>query len=94
MGLVLGHEKNMYVAVQKLKVTCWNQSHYLEVSQGAIFIEQIMRFGLILGQLAILKKNWADYEQFLRPVFFMLSWAKEINKDKNIVASEQKSCLK
>ena len=27
VGLVLVHEKkNMYVAVQKLKVTCWNQS--------------------------------------------------------------------
>ena len=56
VGLVLGHEKNMYVAVQKLKVTCWNQSHYLEVSQGAIFIEQIMRFGLILAGTILKKK--------------------------------------
>jgi hypothetical protein len=28
----------------------------MEVAQGAIFMEQNMRFGLILGQLAILKK--------------------------------------
>ena len=34
-----------------------NQSYYIEVAQGAIFMEQIMRFRLILGQLAILKKS-------------------------------------
>ena len=40
------------------------QSHYIEVSQEAIFMEQNMRFGLILGGLAIqLKKKFgADYE--------------------------------
>ena len=32
-----------------------NQSHYIEVAQGAIFMEQNMRFGLILGWLAILQ---------------------------------------
>ena len=33
-------------------------------------MEQKMRFGLVLGQLAILKnKLGADYEQFLRVVF-------------------------
>ena len=33
-------------------------------------MEQNMRFGLILGRLAILKKNgWADYEHLLRVVF-------------------------
>ena len=32
-------------------------------------MEQNRIFGLILGQLAILKKNWADYEQLLRSVF-------------------------
>ena len=32
------------------------QIHY--VTQGAIFMEQNMRFELILGQLATLKKNW------------------------------------
>ena len=53
-------------------------------------MEQELRFRLDLGWLALLKNNWADYEQFLRPVFFMLSWAKEINKDRNIVASEKK----
>ena len=34
------------------------QIHYVEVAQGAIFMEQNMRFELILGRLAILKKNW------------------------------------
>jgi hypothetical protein len=33
------------------------QSHYIEVAQGAIFMEQNMRFGLILGRLVILKEN-------------------------------------
>ena len=33
------------------------QSHYIEVAQGAVFMEQKMRFGLILGWLAILKKK-------------------------------------
>ena len=33
-------------------------------------MEKNMRFGLILGQLAILeKKVWADYEQILRAFF-------------------------
>ena len=34
----------------------YNQSHYIEVAQGAIFMGQI-RFGLILGRLTIFKKN-------------------------------------
>ena len=55
-----------------------NQSHYIEVAQGAIFMEQKLRFGLDLGRLAILKKNGADYEQLLR-VFFIFSWAKKNN---------------
>ena len=33
-----------------------NRSHYINVLQGAIFMEQNMRFWLILGWLAILKK--------------------------------------
>ena len=50
--------------------SCGNQSHYIEVAQGAIFMEQKIRFGLVLGRLAILKKKLeADYEQLLR-VFF------------------------
>ena len=47
----------------------YDQSHYVEVAQGAIFMEQNMRFGLILGRLAILKKIGANYQQLLRPVF-------------------------
>ena len=33
-----------------------NQSHYIEVAQGDIFMEQKMRFGLVLGRSAVLKK--------------------------------------
>ena len=41
-------------------------------------MEQNMRFGLILGRLAILKKSGrADYEQLLGAVFFMFSGAKK-----------------
>ena len=48
----------------------YNQSHYIEVVQGAIFMEQNLRFGLILGRLAIHteKKMGTDYEQLLRLV--------------------------
>ena len=39
------------------------QSHYIEVAQGDIFMEQKMRFGLVLDRLAILKKKiGADYK--------------------------------
>ena len=34
-----------------------DQSHYIEVVQGPIFMEQNMRFGLFWGRLAILKKK-------------------------------------
>ena len=33
------------------------QIHYIEVVQGDIFMEVILRFGLVLGQLAILEKR-------------------------------------
>ena len=47
-----------------------HQSHYIEVAQGNIFMEQKMRFGLVLDQLAILKKKLEpDYEQLLRVGF-------------------------
>jgi hypothetical protein len=46
-----------------------SQSHYIEVAQGDIFMEQKMRFWLVLGQMAILKKIVADYEQLLMTVF-------------------------
>ena len=43
----------------------------IEKSRSAVgdFYEKYQRFGLVLGQLAKLKKNWADYEQLLRVVF-------------------------
>ena len=41
------------------------QSHYIEVAQGDIFMEQKMKFvlGVPVGNTA--KKIWADYEQLL-----------------------------
>jgi hypothetical protein len=43
------------------------------------FYEKYMRFGLVLSQLAVLKKKWGvDYEHFLRAVSFMSSGAKYI----------------
>ena len=37
------------------------------------FYEKYLRFGLVLGRLAILKNIfWADYDQLLRVFFFML----------------------
>ena len=35
----------------------YDQSHYVEIAQGDIFMEQNMRFGLILGRLAMLKEK-------------------------------------
>ena len=37
------------------------QSHYIIVAKGEIFIEKNMRFELVLGWLAILKKMGDDY---------------------------------
>ena len=46
------------------------QSHFIEVSQGDIFMKQKMWYGLVLGQLAILtKKIWVDYEHLLKAFF-------------------------
>ena len=50
-------------------------------------MEQELRFGLDLGLLALLEKQkiWADYEHFLRLLFYVFM-GKKI-KDKHIVAS-------
>jgi hypothetical protein len=53
------------------------QSHCIEIAQGDIFIEQKMRFGQVLGRLAELKKNGADYGQLLKVGFFIFSGAKK-----------------
>ena len=53
-------------------------SHYREVPRWDIFMEQELRFGLNLRQLALLKKKvWADYEQLFRPVFSSLHGQKK-----------------
>ena len=41
-------------------------------------MEQKMRFGLVLGEMAILKKMRADYEQLLRVFFSCFQVQKKI----------------
>ena len=68
--IILSHAQQTVKVPVKRVHSRHRQSHYIEVVQGAIFMEQKMRFGLILGRLAILKKKiGADYEQLLRAVF-------------------------
>ena len=71
-----------------------NQSHYREVLRWDISMEHRLRFGLDLGLLALLKKNWADYKQLLRPFFSCFHGQKKLKKNKNIVMSTLKSCIK
>ena len=60
--------------------------------QVALFLEQNMRFALISGRLAILKKRWANYEQLLRLDFSCFNGQK-IFFFLNIVASALKNCI-
>ena len=53
----------------------------IEVAQGNIFMEQKMRFGLVLGSLAVLKKKLgADSEQLLRVFFSCFQGQKDNSK--------------
>ena len=66
---------------------------YYDDMWWAIFMEQKLIFGLVLGRLAVLMKEiWVKFDQLLRAVFpcfyrqnFLL---------KNILASALKSCIK
>ena len=53
------------------------------------FYEKYLRFGLIWGQLTILKKkSWASYEQLLRVILKYFQAQKKWNKDmENVVSS-------
>ena len=61
-------------------IQTWNQSHYREVPRWEIFMQQELRFGLVLARLVLLKKNWVNYEQLLRPVFSCFHGQKKIWK--------------
>ena len=50
------------------------QRYYIEVAQGAIFMEQNMRFGLILGWLAVPKKSMLPWRVF----FYVFMGKREI----------------
>ena len=66
------------------------QSHYREVSQWEIFMEQELRFGLDLGLLALMKKKRFGpiMSNFLGQFFY------EQKKTKNIAAFALKSYIK
>ena len=66
------------------------QIHYSWVAQWAIFMEQKLRFGPVLGRLAILKKKFGQLWTTFEGGSFMLSWS--IFFLLNIVAV--KSCIK
>ena len=67
------------------------QSHFIEIAQGAIFMEQNMRFGLI-GNTE--KKIGADYEQLLRAVFLCFVGKNLFNiLSRNTLTSALKSCI-
>ena len=61
---------NLKLCIIKLQwgVFHQRQSHYREVERWEIYMEQKLRFGLDLGQLALLKKNlgrlWAVFSCF------------------------------
>jgi hypothetical protein len=48
----------MAIFLLVLLYTPYTKSHYIEAVHGDIFMEQKMRFELVLGWLAILKKKW------------------------------------
>ena len=53
----------------------YQQGHYIEVAQGTIFMEQSMRFRLILGRLAILKKSFGPImSNFWNGFFSCVHW--------------------
>ena len=64
------------------------QTHYIEVAWGDIFMEQKIRFGLVLSQLAIQKKMGADYDQLVSLIFHVF-------RDKNIIQNvfKELKCL-
>ena len=69
-----------------------DQSHYIEVLQGAIFVKQNMKFGLILGWLAVLKKQLGQLTATLETDFFHVFMSKKIEHlKKNIVEFALKS---
>ena len=68
----------VYYELQRWSV----QSHLRDVPWWENFIEQELRFGLDLEQLALMKKKkiWANYEQLSRPGFLCFHGQKKINK--------------
>ena len=86
---VFSFRKLLYFS--KFKVLRYLQSHYIEVAQGDIFMEQKVIFGLVLGQLATLKKKlsnfWGWFFHVFRGNFFFFKYCsvrtKKLNKMKS-----------
>ena len=68
------------------------QSHYREVLRWEILMEQELIFGLDLGWLALLKKNFGPIMSNFFGRFFQVFMGKKMNK--NSEASILKSCIK
>ena len=91
----LGNERKYFAHIPGLNLSKYflMQSHFIEVAQGAIFIEQNMRFWLILGQLAILKKKWAvKYANFEGGFLCFSGQNNNLSYFLNMVASVLQCC--
>ena len=102
--IMLQNERNVFLSminmcrhtIKHCKNDDWFQSHYIEVTQGDIFMEQKMWFGLVLGRLAILKEEMfgPNMSNFYRQFFHVFRGLKNIDFFlKNIVTFALKSCI-
>ena len=67
------------------------KSNYIEVTKGAISMEQNKRLGVISGKMTIMKNKRADYEELLRADVSM--GKKKSKLKKKILVSSLKSCI-
>ena len=70
-----------------------DQSHYIVVAQGDIFMEQKMWFGLVLGRLAILEKKLGGPSNKNGRAFFSCFRGQKKILFENMVASALKSSI-
>ena len=63
--------------LQHLCINPLKKNHYTYVAQWAIFMDQKLRFGLVLGLLAILKKKWSIMSNFWRRFFLSFHGQKQ-----------------
>ena len=69
----------MYPSFRNLKTYIFIQSPCIEVAQWDIFMEKKMRFGLVLGQLAIIKEKFGPFmNNFWGQFFHVFIWPKNL----------------